>query len=121
MFALANAGIVFGNDASSLLTSPVTLGVLLGLVVGKPVGILLFAWLAIKLNLAQLPDKVSWRHLQGVAILAGIGFTMSIFIATLAFADPTRLLHAKVGVFAASTLAAVAGWLLLRSTGTAKE
>lgn len=114
LFALANAGIVFGNEVSSLVTSPVTLGVLLGLVVGKPVGILLFAWLAIKLNLAQLPDKVSWRHLQGVALLAGIGFTMSIFIATMAFADPTRLLHAKVGVFAASTIAAVAGWLMLR-------
>ncbi len=114
LFALANAGIVFSSDVSAIVSSPVTLGVLLGLFVGKPMGIMLFAWLAIRLNIARLPAQVSWRHLFGVALLAGIGFTMSIFIATLAFVNPDNLLLAKIGVFAASTLAAIAGWLVLR-------
>ncbi len=114
VFALANAGVVLNADISTIVTSSVTVGIVLGLFLGKPIGILLFAWIVVKLNLTQLPANVSWRHLQGVALLAGIGFTMSIFIATLAFADPTLLLQAKVGVLLASTAAAVGGWLLLR-------
>ena len=119
LFALANAGIVVGAGVSEALQSPVTLGVILGLALGKPIGITLFAWMVVKLRVASLPDAVSWRHLHGAAWLGGIGFTMSIFITTLAFTDGILVLEAKVGVLVASVVSGVIGWLILRSTNIA--
>ena len=91
------------------------MGVMLGLVLGKFIGISCFSWLAIKLRIARLPAGVGWRHLLGAAWLAGIGFTMSLFIDQLAFDDPVLVEHAKVGILFASLVAAAIGfiWLLV--------
>jgi NhaA family Na+:H+ antiporter len=119
IFALANAGVSL--DASALgeaLASPVTLGVALGLLIGKPLGIAGFSWLAVRLGVSALPQGASWMALTGVAILGGIGFTMALFIAGLAFpADTPRaqfLDAAKLGILAASAAAGIAGSLVLR-------
>lgn len=112
LFALANAGVALGG-AGDAMRSPVTLGIIAGLVFGKPLGITLFAWLAARLGIASVPDGISWRHVHGVGWLAGIGFTMSLFIAGLAFGTGTVLDAAKIGIFAASLIAGSVGWFLL--------
>ena len=114
LFALANAGVELGGEVAHAFGSRVTLGVLLGLLVGKPLGITLFAWLATRLRVAALPDGCGWRQLLGVAVLGGIGFTMSLFVTGLAFRDEGLVTEAKVGIFAASLGAALIGWVLLR-------
>ncbi len=121
VFALANAGVALGGDAGALLADPAALGVLAGLIVGKPIGVLLMAWLALRVGLATMPAGVTWTHLVGASLLTGIGFTMSIFIATLAFGtDGTALDAAKVGILLASLVMGVAGALVLRrATATA--
>src|ERR1017187_1702811 len=118
LFALANAGVTFsGGTWRGSLTSRIAWGILLGLVVGKPLGIIGFASLAVRSRLAQIPNGVTWRQLSAVGILAGIGFTVSIFISSLAFDDASHLLEAKTGVLAASLLAGVLGYLALRDGG----
>ncbi|MGB2987948.1 MAG: Na+/H+ antiporter NhaA [Phycisphaerae bacterium] len=112
-FALANAGLTVGASAGSSLVSPVSLGIVLGLVLGKPVGITLSSWLAVRVGLASLPSGVTWRHLLGAGCLGGIGFTMSLFIAHLAFERPVYIYQAKVGVLAASVIAGLVGWAVL--------
>lgn len=116
LFALANAGIPLSFDGlGQSLVHPVTLGVMAGLVFGKILGIAGFSWLAIKLGVGRLPEGVDFRQLFGVSLLGGIGFTMSIFIAELAFGtEPQNLLMAKTGILLASLLAGVAGYLYLR-------
>jgi len=115
LFALANAGVHFGGDLLAALSWPVTAGSVLGLVVGKPIGITLFAWLATRIGVAALPSGAGWRALAGVSCLGGIGFTMSIFIASLAFpGSPALLDSAKVGILVASLVAGLSGWLLIR-------
>lgn len=115
LFALANAGVRLTVGEAASLAHPVTLGILLGLVVGKPLGITLFSWAAVRLGFAALPQRVTWRLVHGVAWLGGIGFTMSIFIAGLAFAGaPALLATAKIGILAATLVAGVSGWVLLR-------
>ena len=118
LFALANAGIPV--DLSSIdqtISHPVTLGVMAGLILGKLIGVAGFTWLAIKLGLGKLPEGMTGHHLIGVGFLAGIGFTMSIFIAELGFANNAEyLLMAKTGVLFASILAGVCGYLWLRWT-----
>lgn len=122
LFALANAGVQLTGEGQGLdLASPVTLGVFLGLVVGKPLGITLFSWLAVRLGFAELPGGVTWRLIHGVAWLGGIGFTMSLFVAGLAFPDaPALLTAAKIGVLTASLVAGICGWLLLWLAGSRK-
>ena len=116
LFALSNAGVSLSGAAiRAAVGSPVATGVALGLVLGKPIGILAFAWLAVRLRMAALPEGVSWGMLAATGVLGGIGFTMSLFIAGLAFPDVTVLDAAKVGVLAASCVAGAAGWLLLRA------
>jgi len=116
LFALANAGIeIRGNSLSS--AGPVMAGVLVGLVVGKAVGVAGAAWLATRLGLARLPDGVTWPQLVGAATLAGIGFTVSLFVAGLAFDAGTIRDDAKIGILLASTLAAVLGSLVLTVSG----
>jgi NhaA family Na+:H+ antiporter len=115
LFALANAGVhLTADSARDALTSSLTVGVVLGLVVGKTVGISVASWLAVRLGWADLPAGVTWRHLLGAATLGGIGFTVSLFIAALAFNDPVLVDNAKIGVLAASVVAAVPAFLLLR-------
>jgi NhaA family Na+:H+ antiporter len=115
LFALANAGVTFSAGTwHELLTSRIGWGIVLGLVVGKPLGILGFARLAELTGLAQVPKVISWRQLAGVGILAGIGFTVSIFISSLAFHDPAQLMEAKTAVLCASAVAGVLGYIALR-------
>ena len=114
LFALANAGVVLDGGAVASLGDRVALGVVLGLVIGKQVGVVLFAWLAVRAGVTSLPDGVAWRQLYGAAWLAGIGFTMSLFIAELAFVDAALLAEAKLGILVASLLAGIGGALLLR-------
>ena len=113
LFALANAGVALQGEVLGGAMSPVVLGIALGLLIGKPIGVGAFAWLAVKLGLAGLPAGVTGRHIGGVGLLAGIGFTMSLFIANLAFAGTTLELS-KLGVLAASTVAGVVGYVVLR-------
>jgi NhaA family Na+:H+ antiporter len=118
VFALVNAGVTISPAALAGGGLPVALGVALGLLIGKPVGLLGAAWLAVRAGLAWLPPGVGWRQMAGVGCLAGIGFTMSIFIATLGFGDESPLLNAaKLGIFAASAIAGVVGFALLRAAG----
>ncbi|WP_027715333.1 Na+/H+ antiporter NhaA [Desulfuromonas sp. TF] len=118
IFALANAGVTIGlTDLATSLTHPVTLGVALGLLLGKPAGIFIFSWIAVRLGICDLPSGVRWPQILGAGILAGIGFTMSLFITNLAFRPTELITDAKVGIFAASLLAGVVGYLLLSRTG----
>ncbi len=116
LFALANAGVsLAAGEIAAGARHPVTLGIVLGLVLGKPVGITLASWLAVRLGVASLPAGVTMRLVHGAGWLGGIGFTMALFVAGLAFADAPRLLEvAKLGILAASLTAGVTGWLLLR-------
>jgi len=113
VFALANAGLTLSASAGSSLVSSVSLGIVLGLVLGKPIGITLSSWLAVRLGLASLPSGVTWWHLLGAGCLGGIGFTMSLFIAHLAFENPVYIHQAKMGVLAASVIAGLTGWIVL--------
>ena len=114
LFALANAGVTLSGGIAESFTHPVTLGVILGLVIGKPLGITLFAWAAVRAGFAELPAAISWKAVHAVSWLAGIGFTMSLFVAGLAFPDGGLVDESKVGIFAASVAAGLMGWILLR-------
>jgi NhaA family Na+:H+ antiporter len=109
LFALANAGVVIRGDALSS-PSAVFVGVLLGLVVGKLIGITLFSWFTVRVGLGRLPAGTGWAHILGVGAVAGIGFTVSLFVASLAFDDLVRQDDAKLGTLTASIVAALAGW-----------
>ena len=114
LFALSNAGIVIGADFFSSIINPVSIGVAGGLLIGKFVGILLFCWIMIKLGWAALPQGATWKHLIGVALLAGIGFTMSLFISGLAFKNPDFMDQAKYGILIASLVAGTLGTIVLK-------
>ncbi|QHS58366.1 Na+/H+ antiporter NhaA [Chitinophaga agri] len=114
LFALANAGMVIGSDFFSSLLNPVSMGVAIGLLAGKFVGVLLFTWLMVRLRIASLPQYATWRHIAGVAMLAGVGFTMSLFITGLAFRDELKIDQAKYGILLASVIAGVTGILILK-------
>ena len=113
LFALANTAIIFPSDLSVVLTSKVNYGIMMGLVLGKPIGIFLMCWMAVKLRIATLPLSMGWNQLLGVGLIAGIGFTMSIFIATLAFGDEETQVISKVAIMGASLISAVGGFLYL--------
>lgn len=116
IFALANAGIeLSGGAVSDAASSRVTAGVMLGLMIGKPAGVLLFSWAAVRAGVAALPAAVGWAHIAGAGLLAGIGFTVSIFIANLAFTDVALVEEAKIGILAASVVMAIVGLVMLRA------
>jgi NhaA family Na+:H+ antiporter len=102
-------------DLGAALASPVSIGIIAGLFLGKQFGIFGFAWLAVKIKLASLPEGVSWSKIYGAGILAGIGFTMSLFIAGLAFTDDSILNLSKIGILTASLIAGVAGYVVLKA------
>jgi len=115
IFALANAGVVFSDiSVGDALTSSVALGVSIGLVAGKIFGITLFTWFAIRLGLGVFPRGTGWADIVGLSALAGVGFTVSLFITELAFDDPLFTDQAKIGIFLGSFLAGVIGYTLLR-------
>jgi len=114
IFGVANAGVSFGGMSPARLMEPVTLGTALGLFLGKQIGIFGSTWMLIKLKLARLPEGATWGMLYGVALLCGIGFTMSLFIGTLAFDDAAMFEPVRLGVVIGSLAAASCGYLLLR-------
>jgi Na+:H+ antiporter, NhaA family len=118
IFALANAGVTLGGGLAEALVSPVALGIVAGLVLGKQLGITLFAWLAVKLGVSELPVGINWRHVYGGGWLGGIGFTMSLFITDLAFSNGSLVDAAKLGILAASLIAGVIGWAILRGASS---
>jgi NhaA family Na+:H+ antiporter len=114
IFALANAGVAFNaTGASPNLFNPISLGIIFGLVFGKPLGLSLFSWLAVRLGIARLPAGVNWAQFISATFLAGIGFTISLFIANAAFSDPALVASAKIAILVASILSALTGWVLL--------
>lgn len=116
LFALVNAGVPLSPQGlMEAARSPVAQGIVAGLLVGKMGGILGASWLAVKAGWASLPEGVTWGHLGGVSLLAGIGFTVSLFITDLAFADPVLVTHAKVAILAASALAGALGFVMVRA------
>jgi NhaA family Na+:H+ antiporter len=118
LFALANAGVRLDLDIASMVNQPITVGVILGLVIGKQVGITLGAAAVVRAGLAALPVGVRWRHIYGAAWLGGIGFTMSLFIAALAYGEAVAELElAKVGILAASLIAGGGGIVILLAAG----
>ncbi|CAH0190930.1 Na+/H+ antiporter NhaA [Roseomonas sp. CECT 9278] len=122
VFGFANAGVSFAGLTLETALQPLTLGIALGLFLGKLVGVFGASALAILLGVASLPFRASWMHMVGVALLCGIGFTMSLFIGLLAFADyPQQQAQAKIGILAGSLVAGVLGWLVLRLAPTPRE
>jgi NhaA family Na+:H+ antiporter len=115
LFALSNAGVAVTSSILEALANPIGLGIILGLFFGKQIGISLAAWIAVRLKLATLPRGVSWIQLYGVAMIGGIGFTMSLFVANLGFSDPALLDIAKLGVLCGSLVSGIAGYALTRT------
>lgn len=115
IFAFANAGIPLLHGLGEAITSRETWGVIAGLVIGKPLGIVLFAWLAVKIGIAIKPRAMAWKHVAGVGVLGGIGFTISLFVAELAFDDRAIADTARVGILFGSITAGVLGYLVLRA------
>ena len=117
IFALANTNIQFEPAMIAGLYSPLGLGIILGLVLGKPLGITLFSWLSVKAELSSLPAKATWKHIIGIGIISGIGFTMSIFIGLLSFSDPLFQIEAKFSILVASVTAGIIGFGVLNFLG----
>ena len=116
LFAFANAGIPVIDGFTNAMGSRVAWGVMIGLILAKPVGISLFSWLAVRIGIAALPPNVQWRHLIAVGALGGIGFTMSLFVTELAFSSGDMADDARIGILVASVVSGVAGYVLLRQT-----
>ncbi|MBW3620335.1 MAG: Na+/H+ antiporter NhaA [Actinobacteria bacterium] len=120
LFALLNAGVALSPErVTAAVTEPIGLGIALGLVVGKPVGVVLMGLLAARITGAALPGSVDWRGLAGVGALAGIGFTVAIFISGLAFTEPSQVATSKVAILGASLVSGVIGYLMLRFSSAA--
>lgn len=119
IFAFANAGVVLTGLSFKDLFAPLPLGIAAGLFIGKQIGVFGATWLTVRYGLARLPEGVTWRHIYGLACLAGIGFTMSLFIGGLSFADPALMNAVRLGVLSGSALSAVLGYVVLYRTGTA--
>lgn len=123
VFAFANAGINFSGVGTEQLLHGVPLGIAMGLLIGKQLGVFGFCWLAIKLNLTQLPKEISWASLYGTAALCGIGFTMSLFIGSLAFEESgiNRLFDERLGIIIGSVASGIIGYLVLKKSLPSKN
>lgn len=117
VFALANTNIRFEPGMFEGLFTGLGLGIVLGLVIGKPVGILLISWISVKLKISNLPNNSGWKHVLGIGLLAGIGFTMSIFISLLSFADASLVAEAKFSILTGSVISGILGYTVLRWSG----
>lgn len=114
IFALANTAIIIGSDFNTIISQNYSIGIALGLIIGKPLGIIAILFLAIKLKLCQLPNELNWKSILGVGFLAGIGFTMSIFITLLAFEDETIINNSKFIILLSSLIAGIIGFITLK-------
>jgi NhaA family Na+:H+ antiporter len=115
VFALANTAIIINSDWHFALTNNYTLGIALGLIVGKPIGISLFSYLAVKIKVCNLPEDINWKAIIGVGFLGGIGFTMSIFITLLAYSDGEHIDNSKIMILVSSLVAGIIGLIYLKS------
>lgn len=115
IFALANTAILINSDWHYALSHNYTIGIALGLILGKPIGIMLFSYVSVKLKICQLPEDINWKAIFGVGFLGGIGFTMSIFITLLAFSDAEHIDNAKIMILVSSLIAGLFGFLYLKS------
>ncbi|MEQ7801200.1 Na+/H+ antiporter NhaA [Pedobacter sp. ASV1-7] len=115
IFALANTNITFQKEMISGLVSPLGMGIIAGLFIGKTIGVTLFSWIAVKLKLGSLPSRSGWKHIIGLGMLAGIGFTMSIFISLLSFSDELHVTEAKFAILCASVISGLVGFIFLKS------
>lgn len=120
LFAIANTCITIQTDWHEGLNHPNTLGIILGLVVGKPLGIILFSFIGVTMGICSLPKSLKWSHILGAGMLGGIGFTMSIFITILAFQDPETIIFSKIAILIASVLAGIFGFVYLKYILTRK-
>jgi NhaA family Na+:H+ antiporter len=121
LFALSNAGVHIEGNIVELILSPISIGIILGLTLGKPLGIAFAAKLIVWLKISKLPEGMNWSHVYGMGFLAGIGFTMSIFISELAFEVDMNKQIAKVGIFVASILSAIIGMVILSRSKISKK
>ena len=121
VFAFANAGVSFAGMSMGAITSPVTVGIVAGLVLGKQIGVMGATWLVVKSGLATLPYGANWAHIYGLSALAGIGFTMSLFIGGLSYADPALMNEVRLGVLVASAISAVIGYGVLMAVSSKPE
>lgn len=121
LFALANTAIFMNGDMSEILSQPYSIGIALGLIVGKPLGIFLFTYLAVLLGICKLPSKITWRTIVSIGFLGGIGFTMSIFITLLAFDNENIINHAKLMIVLSSLVACLIGYFSLKQTMKTKD
>ncbi|MDJ0979124.1 MAG: Na+/H+ antiporter NhaA [Erythrobacter sp.] len=115
IFGFANAGVSLIGVSPAMILGPLPLGIALGLLIGKQIGIVGMAWIAVKIGFASLPEGIGWRKIHGLSLLAAIGFTMSLFIGGLAFEDPAQVDAVKIGVLAGSLVAALSGYFLIKS------
>ncbi len=115
VFALANAGVTLGGNVIDDLMSPLALGIVVGLLFGKQIGITLATWLAVRFKVADLPRGVNWKQIHGANILAGVGFTMSLFVSSLAFQDPQFVAQSKIGILTGSLLSGLIGYYFLNT------
>ena len=116
IFAFANAGVSLAGFTLNSAVAPIPLGIAAGLFLGKQIGIFASTWLTVKLGIGEMPQAASWRQVYGVAVLGGIGFTMSLFIGTLAFPDPSYAVSVRIGVLVGSISSAVLGYAVLRNS-----
>jgi NhaA family Na+:H+ antiporter len=115
LFAFFNSGVLIDASGFDRLLAPQSMGIILGLFLGKPIGIVATTWAAVRLGTGRLPRGVTWTQVCGAAVVAGIGFTMSLFVAALAFPDPQMLANAKLAVLTASLISASAGLVVLHA------
>ena len=116
LFALTNAGVIIQATGISSFFTSLSGKIEISLILGKVLGIFLFTWLSVKLGISVLPNTIKWVHILGLGLLGGMGFTMSLFIANLAFTDPVFLNPAKIGILTGSLIAGVLGYLVLNLT-----
>ncbi|WP_321316400.1 Na+/H+ antiporter NhaA [Labilibaculum sp.] len=117
LFAFSNAGVIANTDLMSKAFDPISLGIILGLFIGKPLGIFLFSYLGVRIGIAQKPQKICWSQIIGIGFLGGIGFTMSFFVSQLAFSDSLILNQAKIAVLIASIMSGLIGFFILKLFG----
>jgi NhaA family Na+:H+ antiporter len=116
IFALSNTGVILNTNLLAVVAESSGLGIILGLVIGKPLGIFVFSWLAHRMRIGVLPKSVNWLHIWGIGFLGGIGFTMALFISSLAYSEAALINSAKISILLASVIAGLSGYLILRKT-----